>query len=138
LVLHNCLHVDYLVAASQRWDVLRVIIINMPDILLTMVDKALIPFAGDKKVRKRLRELDKEFASLMVLIGIGFSKIFEAIVDIFVQIYPFVTFGVDISDLIWWTLYTLAWCIVFIYELDQVASETADDIRDTVDEVREE
>jgi len=103
-----------------------------------MEDKSLIPFAGDKKVRKRLRELDKEFASLMVLIGIGFSKIFEAIVDIFVQIYPFITFGVDISDLIWWTLYTVAWSIVFIYELNEVAKERASDVGETINDVADE
>lgn len=103
-----------------------------------MTWKSIIPFAGDKTVHKKLRELDKEFVSVILLIGIGFSKIFEGWVGVAEELWPITVLGVDISSPVWWTIYTLMWTVVFIYEINEKAKEAADEAVEAADEIADE
>lgn len=89
------------------------------------VDRSLIPWLGDKTVRKRLRELDQKFTGLLVLIGIGFSKIFEGFVTIAIRELPIVIYGIEISSFVWWTIYTAILVFLFLTESDKKAREKA-------------
>lgn len=102
-----------------------------------MVDRGLIPFLGDKTVRQRLREIDKELVSILVVISIGFSKIFEGWTRVLMEIYPVVVFGVDISAPIWWTVYTLFWIGLYIFEADRKLKDGAEAVADKAEETKE-
>lgn len=103
-----------------------------------MLDWDLIPFVGEKSVRKRLREIDKELVSLLVIIGIGFSKVFEGFVNIMIRNYPISVIGLDMSAVFWWSMYTLFWMLLFILEADQVVREGVGRVADKAEEVKEE
>jgi len=45
-----------------------------------MTWKSFIPLAGKKSVRKKLREIEDEAATLPVIFGVLFTKVFEMIV----------------------------------------------------------
>ena len=98
------------------------------------MDWSLIPFLGEKSTRKRLRELDKELISLVVLISIGFSEVFKEIVELAMLRWPIHWFGVDVTGLAWWTAFTAFWIVVFLVELDQKIAETAQQTAERVDE----
>lgn len=83
------------------------------------MEKDLIPFLGNKSVLKRLRELDRELVSLLVVISIGFSKFFEGIVEIFISRFPVIIAGVDISMPLWYLIYSAFWLILYLYEVDR-------------------
>lgn len=102
-----------------------------------MFDKDLIPFVGDKTVRERMRELDNEMFSLMVIIGIGFSKIFEGVISILVEEFPITALGIDFSSFVWWTVYTLFWAILFLFEADKTFMEKAEDAGEKAGDVKE-
>ena len=100
--------------------------------------RSLIPFAGKKPVRKKLKELDNKFVSIMVLIGIGFSKIFESWINVMAETWPIVLWGVDISKPVWWKVWTFGWVIVFLYEVNEKAKEAASSAADKAEDIAEE
>ena len=102
-----------------------------------MVDRSLIPFLGDKTVRQRLHELDKELVSLIAIIGIGFSKFFESWVRIAMEHYPVVLWGLDITGPVWWAIYVTFWVTVFVVEADKKLKRGADAATDAVEEAAE-
>lgn len=99
-----------------------------------MVDWNLIPLLGDKGTRKRLREIDRELVSILVVISIGFSKIFEGLVGILISEFPVILFGIDFSAAFWWTVYTLGWIVLFILEADKMVKEGAESVKEAVEE----
>lgn len=105
---------------------------------MSMVDWDLIPFAGEKSVRRRLREIDKELVSILVVISIGFAKVFEGFVSIFINQYPILFFGIDFSKAFWWFFYTLFWMLLYIIEADKVVKEKAGEAVEKADEVTDE
>lgn len=98
-----------------------------------------IPGAGDRTVKQRIRELDEDLLSIVVIIGIGFSKIFEGLVAALVTRWPVYLLGFDLSDAFWWTIYTLVWGAAFIYgkKASEAVEETAEKAKEKAEETAE-
>lgn len=101
-----------------------------------MVDKDLIPFAGDKSTRERLRELDENYIGLWVVLGVTFSKMIEAYAGILMQLYGFRYGGLDFTRAVWWTVLFILVTIIFVHELHTIArrkaGEVAEDVEDKI------
>lgn len=106
-----------------------------------MLDKDLIPFLGDKTSRERFREIDENHVTLMVVIGISFSKIVESYVGLAGQVRPIEYAGLSLTNLFWWKVVFIIATLVFIHEIHIKARKAAVDVAEAgseaIDEISE-
>lgn len=92
--------------------------------------RSILPYLGDEKAVDRLKKLDKQVVTVLAVVGMMFSKAVEGLVSILIQVQPVVVWGVDFSQLFWYTLTGTILVLLVIFGFDQFLDEATDEIEE--------
>jgi hypothetical protein len=92
--------------------------------------RSILPYLGDEKAVKRLKKLDRKVITVLAVVGMMFSKAIEGVISVLIQVQPVVVWGVDFSQLFWYTLTGTILVLLVIFGFDQFVDEAADEIEE--------
>ena len=92
--------------------------------------RSILPYLGDEKAVERLKKLDKKVITVIAVIGMMFSKAIEGVISVLIQVQPVVVWGIDFSQLFWYTLTGTILVLLVIFGFDQFLEDTTEDVED--------
>lgn len=93
--------------------------------------RSILPYLGDEKAVDRLKKLDRKVITVLAVVGMMFSKAIEGVISILIQLQPVVVWGIDFSQLFWYSVTGTILVLLVIFGFDQF-------LEDTVNEATEE
>ena len=92
--------------------------------------RSILPYLGDEKAVERLKKLDRKVITVLAVVGMMFSKAIEGVISVLIQLQPVVVWGVDFSQLFWYTFTGTILVLLVIFGFDQFVDEATDEIEE--------